>query len=164
MPRLNSYWMSEKVYNLVTKKTPIPCVDLVILREIKETLEVLLILRKTGYARGNWCLIGGRQRIGETLKDALKRQAEELGIEVEIMVPFTSNFPAWIYDELGQDKTKQSLTHIYPVRIKSGQLREEGKEYESFKWFPIAKLPKLAFDQNFEIQKTLGQLEKFKKI
>lgn len=155
--------MSDEEYKLVVSKTPIPTVDLVILRREKNKAEVLLLVRETGYQKGNWCLIGGRQRIGETLSDTIKRQAKELNIEVEIIAPFTSNFPLWVNDKLGQDKTKQSLTHIYPVKIKSGKVRREGKEYSGFRWFTLEKIPKIVFDQNFEVTKTIEQLKKISK-
>ena len=56
-----NYWMNEGEYNLVTKKTPIPTIDLVVLRNGYNTLETLLLIRKTGYEAGKWCIIGGRQ-------------------------------------------------------------------------------------------------------
>lgn len=162
LPGNNSHWMSEEEYKLVTEKTPIPTVDLVILRSRKNRLEVLLLIRKTGYAAGQHCLIGGRQWIGETLADTIKRQADDLTVKVKVMKPFTPNFPAWIYDKPGQDKTKQSLTHVYPVKIVSGKVREEGEEYKGFEWFPAGDLPEIAYDQAKEIIMAIKQLENFK--
>ncbi len=51
--------MSTKEYNLVRQKTPIPTADLLILKKVKSKLEALLLVRKTGYEKGKWCLIGG---------------------------------------------------------------------------------------------------------
>ncbi len=161
MPRDKIYWMTDEEYKLVTKKTPIPGVDLVILKEGKKGFETLLIVRKTGYNKGKWCLIGGRVWIGETLDDTIKRQAKEMGIEVEVIKPFSHDFPAWIYDGLEQDETKQSLTHVYPVKIFSGEIKKKAEEYSSYKWFPVDSVPKLAFDQNIEVKKVLEQLKKY---
>tara|TARA_Y100000310_G_scaffold344151_2_gene455403 strand:+ start:1442 stop:1918 length:477 start_codon:yes stop_codon:yes gene_type:complete len=136
------YWMSQKEYEFVISKTPIPCVDIIPLRGEKGIREFLLVKRKTGYSKGNWCFIGGRQWIGETLKDTLDRQAKELGVKVEVMPPFNSNFPAFIDDGPKQDKTKQACTHMYPVKIISGKLKKEGEEFEEVKWFSVNGLPK----------------------
>lgn len=157
-----SFWMSDEEYRLVTSKTPIPTVNLVILRK-KKIWEVLLLIRKTGYAKGSWCFIGGRVWIGETLKDAIQRQTKDLGVKVKIFPPFNPNFPVFIDDKLGQDQTKQSVSIIYPAKIISGKLGDEGEEYQGYQWFPVNRLPKIAFDQNFEIQKTIEQLKNFNK-
>ncbi len=155
--------MSDSEYKLVTSKTPIPTVDLVVLRKRKTVLETLLLIRKTGYAKGEWCIIGGRQWINEKLSDTIKRQAKDLGVQVEIIHPFSPNFPSWIDDNPLQDKTKHSCSHVYPVKIVSGKVRKEGEEFTGFKWFSINNLPKLAYDHKIEIQKTIKQVKKFNK-
>lgn len=155
-----SFWMSDKEYFLVTKKTPIPTVNLVILRKNKETFEVLLLIRKTGYANGQWCIIGGRVHIGESLKQAIDRQAEDLKVKVKIIPPFDSTFPSFIDDQKNQDKTKSPLSFIYPVEIVSGEVRREGEEYKGYKWFSISKIPKISYGQKLQIQTTIEQLKK----
>lgn len=155
-----SFWMSDKEYLLVTKKTPIPTVNLVILRKNKDNWEVLLLIRKTGYAKGQWCIIGGRVHIGELLKHAIDRQAEDLKVEVKIIPPFTPNLPSFIDDQKDQDKTKSPLSFIYPVEIVSGEVRKEGEEYKGFKWFSISKIPKIGYGQKVQIRTTIEQLKK----
>ena len=49
----------------------------------------------------------------------------------------------------------------YPVKIVSGKVREEGKEYKGYQWFPVDKLPRMAYDHRFQILKTIEQLGKF---
>lgn len=156
-----STWMSEEEYQFVTSKTPIPTVDLVILRKGKAGWKVLLLIRKIGYAKGSWCIIGGRILKGEMIKDAIKRQTYDLGITVKIIPPFDYNFPALVNDHLNQDKTKQSLCNVYPVKIISGDIREEGEEYKGFRWFPVSNLPRMAFDHKFEVEETFKRLQKF---
>lgn len=151
-------WMTDEEYRLVIKRTPIPTVNLVVLRKTKDGWEILLLVRKTGYARGSWCMIGGRVWIGETLGHAIDRQAKDLAIKVKIFPPFNSNFPAFIDDSRNQDKTKSPLSFVYPVEIVSGRIREEGEEYKGFKWFPVNKLPKIAYGQRWQIQKTIERL------
>lgn len=155
------YWMSEKEYLLVTKKTPIPTVNLVILRKSNNNWETLLLIRKTGYAKGQWCIIGGRVYIGELLNQAIDRQADDLKVKVKIIPPFNPNLPSFIDDQKNQDETKSPLSFVYPVEIISGEVREEGKEYKGYKWFSINKLPKIGYGQKIQIQKTMEQLKKF---
>lgn len=156
-----SAWMSEKEYRLVTSKTPIPTVDLVVLRKDKDGYEVLSLIRKTGYAKGKWCIIGGRIWKDEAIEDTIKRQAKDLKLEVKVIPPFDYNFPALVNDHLNQDETKHSICNVYPVMIIGGEIRQEGEEYKGFKWFPVDKLPKLAYDHKFEILEIVKRLNKF---
>lgn len=158
-------WMTDEEYLFVTKKIPIHCVDLVILRKNNKVLETLLLVRKTGYEKGKYCIIGGRQRLGETAKDTVIRQAAELGVEVSILTPFDYDFPAWVNSRHGQDSTKQPVCSVYPVKIIGGEILPEGSEYSSYKWFPVDKLPQvIAYDHRFEIEIVLKQLEKFRSL
>lgn len=155
-------WLTENEYELVTKKVPIHCVDLVIFRNIHGILETLLLVRKTGYEKGKYCIIGGRQRKDETVKETINRQAKDLGLEVSIISPFTYDFPVWVNSKLDQDKTKQSVCSIYPVQIANGEILKSGKEYSDYKWFPIDKLPDaMAYDHGFEVSTSVKQLKKF---
>lgn len=156
-------WMSDKDYRLVTERSVVPCNDLVVLRG-EEKWEVALFIRKTGYEKGKWCVIGGRQWKGETAAEAIKRQAAEMGVVVEVISPFEPNFPAWIHDDPKQDKTKHSSGSVYPIRIVSGQLMAEGKEYSEFCWLSIDSLPnknQWAYHHKFEVEKTIAQLRRF---
>jgi ADP-ribose pyrophosphatase YjhB (NUDIX family) len=158
-----NYWMSEEEYGVVTGKSVVPCIDLVILRKSsKGELEVLLLVRKTGYGADKWCIIGGRQWKGERIREAIDRQAKDLGIKVEVIPPFEPGFPAWIHDDPNQDKTKHPCSITYPVRIISGQVREGGEEYKGYKWFSVNNLPSgIAFHHEQQILKTIYQLKKF---
>lgn len=157
-----TFWMSKEEYDLVIKKTPIPCVNLVILRKNTNKWEVLLLVRKTGYAKGNWCIIGGGVGLGESVDEAIQRHVSDLGIRVKIISPFNPNFPVFVDDRDTQDKTKHPICLVFPVKIISGQIREEGEEYKGYKWFPADNLPIIAYGQKLQIQKTLEQLKRLK--
>ncbi len=154
-------WLTKTEYKSIVKKVPIPTVDLVILRHLTNSWEVLLLIRKTGYARGQWCIIGGRIHKEESIKEAVKRQAKDLGVKIKIIPPFSYNYPAVLNDHLNQDKTKQPICAVYPVRIIKGQVKDEGEEYKGYKWFSLDKLPNLAYDHEFEIKETFKRLKKF---
>lgn len=162
MTKTNSNWMNDEDYTLVTGLTPIPTVNLVILRRNSNVPEVLLIIRKTGYAKGQWCIIGGRVRIRETLAQAIKRHAKDLAVKVKIIPPFNPNFPSFIDDRRNQDKTKQPISLVYPAKIILGNIREEGEEYRGYKWFPVNRLPEIAYGQSLQIKKTLKHLQNLK--
>lgn len=156
-------WMSDPEYEFVTEKSAIPCSDLIVLR-FKDNWEVALFIRKTGYEKGKWCVIGGRQWKGEIAIEAIRRQATEMGIVVEVIPPFEPNFPAWVHDDPRQDKTKHASTSVYPVKIIAGQLIEEGPEYSGHRWFPIDNLPdesRWAYHHKFEVEKIIAQLRRF---
>lgn len=155
----NLSWMTDEEYKLVTQKTPIPTVDMVVLRKNKNILETLLLIRKTGYEKGKWCIIGGRVLKGETLQEAINRHISDLGVQVSIIPPFSPDFPTWVDGNPNQDKTKQSITHVYPVTITGGEVRKEGEEYSGFKWFPADQLPEMAYDHQNEVQITLKRME-----
>ena len=172
------YWMSNTEYLLVTSKVPIVCSDLVILRYMElgenpihgkpapsgrnyQDLETLLLRRKTGYESGKWCIIGGRQWKGERAAEAIKRHAADVGVKVEVIAPFSIDFPAWINDNPEQDRTKHSISRVYPVKIISGEPREEGEEFKGIKWFSVTELPEMAYDHRAEILKAVEQLKKF---
>ena len=63
---------------------PIPGVGAVVLREAEGRAEVLLIRRGSEPMAGGWSLPGGAIELGETMREALVREAqEETGIRVE---------------------------------------------------------------------------------
>lgn len=153
------FYMSNSEYDLVTKKTPIPTVNLIFFRKNKGNWETLLLRRKTGYAKGRWCVIGGRVRIKESLKAAIARHAKDLAVKVEILSPFESTYPAFIDDRNTQDKTKHPISLVFPVKIISGEVRNEGEEYKGYHWFSISELPKIAYGQKLQIEKTIERLK-----
>lgn len=152
-------WMSDEEYAFVTGKTPIPCVDLVILRNHDNRTEVLLLTRKTGQYSGAWCIIGGRVRLGETIKQAIDRHAADLGVTVAIIKPFEVDFPALLNGNFKDDRTKHYIVSVYPVEITKGVMRREGEEYTGSGWFDVNNLPqKMAYDHKEEILKTINRL------
>jgi ADP-ribose pyrophosphatase YjhB (NUDIX family) len=158
----SKFWLSQKKYDEMKKSTPLPYVDLVILRGKKGKREVLIFTRNIPPGKGRLCLIGGRQRKGGSLKDAVDRQAREVGLRVRVIRPFGYNFPAWVEDSEKQDTTKQATTCLYPVEILSGKPKR-GREAKNPTWVSANDLPNgFLFDQREKIVKVLKQLEKYK--
>lgn len=68
---------------------PIPSVGAVIIDEGR----ILVVLRGGGAHSGMWAVPGGRQRRGETMDEAIRREVrEETGLEVQV------GDPVWIGD------------------------------------------------------------------
>ena len=134
--------LNYRDWQYVCKMVPLPCVDLAILEKETTKWKILLITRRNGYEQGKLCMIGGRVWLGETLKEALDRQADQLGIKVKIIPPFSSNFSIWRSDNPSQDKTKHCITDIYPAKKIHGKLKKEGDEFSECKWYYLDDLPK----------------------
>lgn len=149
-------WLSDEQYEQIVTLTPIPGIDLVI---INNNYETLLVERRAGAYQGSWCTIGGRIRLGETLKNTIDRQAAELGVKVDVIFPFNPTFPAFVNDRW-QDPTKHTMCNVYPVRIRSGELLPEGPEFTSTRWFHTKSLPEnIGYDHRHQIQEVLRRIK-----
>ena len=89
---------------------------------------------------GKWNLISGWMEWGETVEEALKREArEEIGVEIEV-VRFLGRF----YDSPGRHPTKTSVCLPHISRIVSGTPHVNQKEEVSdVKWFMPEEIKKL---------------------
>lgn len=75
-------FIEPEEYREILERTPIPCVDAVVVMDGK----FVLIRRKDEPAKGQWWLPGGRVYKNELMEDAIKRKVkEELGIAVTIV-------------------------------------------------------------------------------
>jgi ADP-ribose pyrophosphatase YjhB (NUDIX family) len=62
---------------------PIVAVGVVVIRRFEARVRVLLIKRRKPPRAGTWSIPGGRQRLGETLEAAARREVyEETGLEL----------------------------------------------------------------------------------
>lgn len=136
--------LSNSLFQTIQKSIPVTCIDLIVLRKNKKTIETLLIKRKIYPEKRKWCLVGGRIIKGEYVQDTIKRQTlRELGVSVKILSPWNETTPFYTLSDPVSDKQKHFVTLTYPVIITKGKLKKEGPEYSETKWFPINKLPKI---------------------
>lgn len=64
-------------------ESPIVAVGVVVIRRFEPGTRVLLIKRRKSPRAGTWSIPGGRQRLGETLEAAARREVyEETGLEL----------------------------------------------------------------------------------
>jgi 8-oxo-dGTP diphosphatase len=107
--------------------------------------KILLVKRsqKLKTYPGFWGLVGGWVEWGETVEEALKREAkEEIGVEIEV-VRFTGRY----YDSKGRHPAKSSICLPHMSRIKSG-IPKAGEECAEVRWFSAEEIRKieLAYD------------------
>ena len=120
---------------------PALTVDLaVVTREAKP--RVLLIQRKKDPFAGTWALPGGFVDENEKLADAARRELlEEAGVAVDDLEQhYTAGDP-------GRDPRGWTVSVVYLARVQPNELKPiAADDAEAVAWFPLEKLPKLAFD------------------
>ncbi|RZJ78849.1 MAG: NUDIX hydrolase [Flavobacterium sp.] len=128
-------------------------VDAIVFGYTENSLKVLLIKQKFGQLKNQWALVGGFVKDNEPIIDAVNRELhEETGIKV--------NYLEQLYtfgDNIDRDPRFRVVSVAYFALVNSTKLLlKADSDAEDAKWFPIAELPKLAFDHDI-ILKTAQQ-------
>lgn len=153
----------KKIFDIIQKFIPITTIDFIFLRKASNgSCEILLIKRRIYPERGKWCLLGGRVLKGETIQQAINRQAKrELGVRVKILLPYTLNNPIGVFSDSKADLQKHFISLVYPVIISDGNFKKAGPEFSEAKWFSINNIPfKLGFNHLEEIKYAIKILKK----
>ena len=127
-----------------TYEYPRPAVttDAVVFLETKNGFEILLIQRKNDPYQGMWALPGGFVEMDETLEQGVVRELEEetglKGIKLQQLHTFST---------VDRDPRGRTIgTAFWGFTTKENSKVKGGDDASEAKWFPINKLPKLAFD------------------
>jgi len=130
-------------------------VDCVVFGLDESDLKVLLIERGLEPFKGRWALPGGFVRVDETLDEAARRElAEEAGLtDVFLEQLFT-------FGELARDPRERvvSVTYYALVKLTAHQTRAATDAADA-RWFPVSKVPKLAFDHGNILGTALARLK-----
>ncbi len=135
-------------------KYPHPAVttDCVIFGFDGSELQVLLIERGIEPFKGKWAFPGGFLNMTETAEEgALRELKEETGLENAYIEQFNT------YSDPGRDPRERVITiaHYALVRI---QEVKGGDDAAKAQWFPIDKVPQLAFDHDKILHDAMKKL------
>ena len=139
-----------------TYKYPRPAltVDCVVFGFDEGELKVLLIERGLEPFKGRWALPGGFVRVDETLDDAARRElAEEAGLK-EVFLEQLYTFGA-----IHRDPRERVVSVAYYALVKLADFKTKAAtDAADARWFPISKVPKLAFDHADLLAMALSRL------
>jgi colanic acid biosynthesis protein WcaH len=125
--------ISSELYNQIVENMPIPCVDMVLIKDNK----VLLILRKNKPAKNEWFFPGGRVLKNETLDQAVHRKIkEEIGIEVIIKAKiggYETIFKDGIFDNLKTGTHTINVVFLVVPKDTTAPINLDNN-HENFKW------------------------------
>jgi 8-oxo-dGTP diphosphatase len=121
---------------------------------VEDDLERILLIRRGGdEAKGEWALPGGYLDCGkETLERAACRELEEetyLHVEEEDLILLRN------YSSPDRDPRGHVISHTYIASRYSG-IAEPRDDADEAEWFPLDKIPELAFDHNDMINDYLA--------
>ncbi len=143
--------MDEKKY---CYKYPHPAVttDCVIFGFDGVELNVLLIERGIEPFKGRWAFPGGFVNIDESAEDGARRELrEETGLENAYMEQFHT------FSAPSRDPRERVITIAYLALVKMQQVKG-GDDAADARWFPISKVPQLAFDHDVILREALHRL------
>jgi 8-oxo-dGTP diphosphatase len=134
---------------------PAVTVDCVVFGLDEGDLKVLLIQRDLPPFKGKWALPGGFVHIDETLDDAALRElSEEAGVrDVYLEQLYT-------FGDLDRDPRGRVITVAYYALVKLSDHRvRAATDASDAGWFPMARLPPLAFDHRRVVSVALRRLQ-----
>ncbi len=114
---------------------PIPAVGAIVVG----SRGLLLALRAQNPAKGLWSVPGGLIKIGETQRDALRREVlEETGIQIDIIEMLTAG-DVILHDSDGKVEYHY-IWILYLAKALSEDIHYESPELEA-RWFQLNELP-----------------------
>jgi len=129
-------------------------VDVAIFTVKEEKLHTLLIQIKQKPFTGRWAFPGGLVQIDESLDEAAKRELKEkTGMNNVFLEQLYS------FGELKRDPSSRVISVVYFALVPpEGWKLETTAKYLAINWFPIKKLPTLAYDHNLIVKFALERL------
>jgi len=130
---------------------PAVTVDIIVIKTINNIENILLIERKNEPFKNKWALPGGFIDIDEEIEAAAYRELQE---ETSINDIKLSQFRT--YGKVGRDPRGRTISIVFSGRLlNKNQKIKAGDDAKNFQWFPLNKIPKLAFDHSIVIQEYL---------
>lgn len=162
-------YLPDDLYAEIERSMPIACVDFVLVRPTSGgEADVGLILRESPHGRV-WCHLGGRIQRGETIRDAIRRHAEDtLGLDIAIDV---NPQPDYVYEwfpkdvapadgtAFGDDPRKHAIGLSFVLaadEIVTDGTAAPRNEALDFQYFPVTQLPTPLWPGCLELFERLG--------
>ncbi len=138
---------------MFTYKYPRPAVtaDCVVFAQVKDQVKVLLIERGDEPCKGMWAIPGGFMNMDETAEEAAVRELkEETGIEL------TKVEQIGAFSKVDRDPRGRVITVAFYAVIGKAVKAVGQDDARRAKWFPLTKLPALAFDHAEILAAAMG--------
>ena len=117
-------------------------------------LKVLLVRRGMDPYKGEWAFPGGFLKLDETAKDgALRELREETSLETSAIRELG------VFSAVDRDPRERVITIAYYALIKPSEVIG-GDDADEAAWFPIQKLPPLAFDHRQIFEAAMERLRR----
>src|SRR5260221_3794800 len=130
-------------------------VDCVVFGYDEGELKVLLIERGLDPFKGKWALPGGFVRVAEPLNDAAGRDLREEAVLKDIFLE-----QLYTFGTVDRDPRERVVSVAYYALVKLSDHRAKAAtDAANAEWFPISRVPKLAFDHAEILATALGRLE-----
>src|ERR1041385_4888135 len=130
-------------------------VDCVVFGFDEDELKVLLIERGLEPFKGKWALPGGFVRVNETIDDAARRELQE---EAGLKNVFLEQL--YTFGAVDRDPRERvvSVAHYALVKLAAHETKAATDAADA-QWFPVSKVPKLAFDHVEILASALARLK-----
>jgi 8-oxo-dGTP diphosphatase len=123
---------------------PWVAVDVAVLTIEAGRLLALLIKVKAGPAAGQWAFPGGLVGLGESLEEAARRELEEKTGVTKIFLE-----QLYTFGDVDRNPIHRVVSAAYFALVPHEDVRlKTGAKYAGIGWFPMKKLPRLAYDHN----------------
>ena len=131
---------------------PAVTTDIVIFSLRQKELSIQLIKRKEEPFKGSWALPGGFVHMDESLEECARRELiEETGFEPSYLEQLQA-----FSDPVRDPRERVITVAFFSLLPSEGTKLEAGTDASDARWFPLDKLPNLAFDHR-EIVDLAGE-------
>ncbi len=141
------------------KKYTQTAVDLVIFSIVEGDLSVALIQMKKSPFKDKWAFPGGLVPYDESLDQSAKRELKEKAGMRNVYLE-----QLYTFGDVKRDPYHRVISVVYFALINSHGIKlKTTDKYKDIRWFPITRLPSLAYDHdkiaNFAINRLKNKLE-----
>ncbi len=151
--------MTRSLLDRLDPQIPIVAVDVAVFTVLDGGLKVLLVKVKKSLYAGMWALPGGIIRPDESLEEAAYRElAEKTGVKSVYLEQL------YTFGEVKRDRTRRAISTVYFALVNAAGLNlTTTTKYAGIEWFPVNRLPPLAYDHTqvirYGVQRLRWKLE-----